>query len=102
SVVPDLIRMARQQFDALISTMVQSAEGISDLLFVVGRPPQVEVYGKLRTVETGSVSPILTPEQTEEIAVTILSGSERLYEDVMHYGSCHTSYALPTTVQFRA
>src|SRR5258708_31977854 len=84
--------MARQQLDALISAMVQSAEGISDLLFIVGRPPQVEVYGKLRAVETESLSPILTPEQTEQIAVTILSGSERLYADFMNAGSCDTSY----------
>ena len=93
--------MARQQLDALISTMVQSAEGISDLLFVVGRPPQVEVYGKLRPVEVDSLSPILTAEQTEQIAVTLLSGSERLYADFMTSGSCDTSYSVPGVARFR-
>lgn len=93
--------MARQQLDALISTMIQSAEGISDLLFVVGRPPQVEVYGKLRSVEVDSLSPILTPEQTEQISLAVMSGSERLYADFTSSGSCDTSYAVPGVARFR-
>ena len=60
--------MARQQLDALISAMLQTAEGISDLLFVVGKAPQIEVYGKLRPVEIDSMEPLLSPEQTEQIA----------------------------------
>lgn len=93
--------MARQQLDALISTMIQTAEGISDLLFVVGRPPQVEIYGKLKAVEVDPLNPILTPEQTEQIAVTLLAGSERLYHDFMGTGSCDTSYAVPNVARFR-
>src|SRR4051812_10407170 len=44
-------RMPKQQIDALISTMVQTAEGVSDLLFIVGKPPQIEIYGKLKAVD---------------------------------------------------
>ena len=33
--------------DDIITTMVNAGEGVSDLLFVVGRLPQVEMYGKL-------------------------------------------------------
>jgi twitching motility protein PilT len=93
--------MARQQIDALISSMVQTAEGISDLLFIVGRPPQVEVYGKLKPVHVDSLEPILTPEQTEQIAVTLLAGNERLYADFMNSGSCDTSYSVPGVARFR-
>ncbi len=93
--------MAKQQVDTLISAMVQMAEGISDLLFVVGRPPQVEIYGKLRPVELESMNGILTPEQTEQIAVTLLAGNERLYTDFMNSGSCDTSYAVPGVARFR-
>ena len=93
--------MAKQQVDALISTMVQSAEGISDLLFIVGRPPQVEIYGKLRGVEFDPTQPILTPEQTEQIAVTLLAGNERLYQDFLQSGSCDTSYAISGLARFR-
>src|SRR3954454_12436474 len=93
--------MAKQQVDALISTMVQTAEGISDLLFVVGRPPQVEIYGKLKPVATDPENPILTAEQTEQIAVTLLAGNERLYQDFLTTGSCDTSYAIPGLARFR-
>jgi twitching motility protein PilT len=93
--------MSKQQLDALISTMIQAADGVSDLLFVVGRPPQIEVYGKLRPVEVDVRYPILTPSQTEQIAVTIMSGNERLYHDFATFGSCDTSYALAETARFR-
>ena len=43
--------------DATITTMVNAAEGVSDLLFVVGRPPQIEVYGKLRGVDIEGLYP---------------------------------------------
>src|SRR3954468_3693007 len=95
------VTMARQQLHALISTMIQTAEGISDLLFVVGRPPQVEIYGKLKAVEVDPLNPILTPEQTEQISVTLLAGSERLYHDFMGTGSCDTSYSVPNVARFR-
>ena len=36
--------------DSVITTLVNASAGVSDLLFVVGRPPQVEVDGKLRAV----------------------------------------------------
>ena len=36
------------ELDALLSAMIGSAEGISDLLFVANRMPQVEVHGRLK------------------------------------------------------
>jgi len=35
--------MANEAVDRLLAAMTASAEGISDLNFTVGRPPQVEV-----------------------------------------------------------
>lgn len=93
--------MSKQQLDALISSMVQAADGVSDLLFVVGRPPQIEVYGKLRPMETDPMNPLLTPMQTEQIAVTLMSGNERLYSDYVNHGSCDTSYAVHGVARFR-
>lgn len=93
--------MAKQQVDQLISTMVQIADGVSDLLFVVGRPPQVEIYGKLKAVDVDPTRALLTAEQTEQIAVTLLAGNERLYHDFTTSGSCDTSYAIPGVARFR-
>ncbi len=84
--------------DALISTMSRTAEGVSDLLFVVGRPPQVEVYGKLKPVE---VQPVLTPAQTEEIAKVLMGENERLFTDFLMLGSCDTSYGVEGVGRFR-
>lgn len=93
--------MSKQQLDSLISTMIQAADGVSDLLFVVNRPPQIEVYGKLRPVEVDVRYPNLTPTQTEQIAATLMNGNERLYHDFATSGSCDTSYALADTARFR-
>ncbi len=93
--------MSKPQLDATITTLLQSAEGVSDILFVVGRPPQIEVYGKLKAVEVDGAQPLLTPDQTEEIAVTILGSNERLFHDFMMAGSCDTSYAVDGLARFR-
>lgn len=93
--------MSKPQLDALITTMAQTAEGVSDLLFVVGRPPQVEIYGKLRPVEVDPQNPLLTPAQTEQIAVALMSGNERLYHDFANSGSCDTSYMVQGLARFR-
>lgn len=93
--------MSKQELDTRITTMIQATEGVSDLLFVVGKPPQIEVYGKLRAVESDSVHPVLTPEQTEQIAVTVLNGNDRLYHDFMNFGSCDTSYSIEGVGRFR-
>ncbi len=93
--------MSKPDLDAMITKLLQTGEGVSDLLFVVGRPPQIEVYGKLRPVELDPLNPILTPEQTEQIAVTLIGGNERLYHDFMHTGSCDTSYAVQGHGRFR-
>src|SRR5690349_8011045 len=71
---PAFFTMSKQQLDALISSMFQAVDGVSDLLFVVNRPPQIEVYGKLRSVEVDPRFAMLTPSATEQIAVTLMNG----------------------------
>ncbi len=93
--------MSKSQLDATITTLVRTAEGVSDLLFVVGRPPQIEVYGKLRGVQIDPMDPILTPAVTEEIAATIIGNNDRLRDDLDRAGSCDTSYAVPGLARFR-
>ncbi len=87
--------------DDVITAMVNAADGVSDLLFVVGRPPQVEVYGKLRGVEIEGLSPSLTPPHVQAIAEKLMGGNERLAEDLQANGSCDTSYGVPDLARFR-
>ncbi len=87
--------------DTVISTMVNAAEGVSDLLFVVGRAPQIEVYGKLRAVEVEGLIPTLLPQHVEAIALKMMGNNERLASDLKNFGSCDTSYAVPDLARFR-
>ena len=96
-------RPATQTFslDQIITTMVNASEGVSDLLFVVGRPPQIEVYGKLRGVEIAGLSPALAPAHVEAVATKLMQGNERLAQDLKTNGSCDTSYAVQDLARFR-
>ena len=87
--------------DVMIATMVNAAEGVSDLLFVVGRPPQIEVYGKLRGVDVEGICPTLEGPLVELIALKLMGGSERLASDLKNFGSCDTSYGVPNLARFR-
>lgn len=87
--------------DTAITTMVNAAEGVSDLLFVVGRPPQIEVYGKLRGVDIEGLYPTLQGQHVEAIALKLMAGSERLASDLKSFGSCDTSYSVPNLARFR-
>ena len=87
--------------DSTITTMVNAAEGVSDLLFVVGRAPQIEVYGKLRGVDVEGLCPTLLAPHVEAIALKLMGGSERLAGDLKNFGSCDTSYGVPELARFR-
>ncbi len=60
--------MLKEDVDSLLSSMIESFEGVSDLFFVVGKPPQIEVYGKLKPYPDDSPAAILTPNKVEELA----------------------------------
>ncbi len=79
--------------------MIQSAEGVSDLLFAVGKPPVVEQHGSLEEfpIDTGK----LTMEEIHAISVHLMQGDERLINDLARLGSCDCSYALGTIARFR-
>lgn len=87
-----------EELNRLLAAMIQSADGISDLLFVATRPPQVEVYGKLKPF---AAEPVLTSGRVEGLAGAIINGNPRLMEDMFNRGSCDCSYALPDGCRFR-
>lgn len=87
--------------DDIITQLVNAGEGVSDLLFVVGRLPQVEIFGKLTGVEIEGLSPMLKPEHVEAIALRIIGDNERLAADLKNNGSCDTSYFVPELARFR-
>jgi twitching motility protein PilT len=86
-----------EELNRLLATMIQSHEGVSDLLFVVGKPPQVESNGKLQSVALNQ----LDNASIECSARTIMNGNQRLAKDLAETGSCDCSYTLPDVCRFR-
>jgi len=93
--------MRRNELDNMISTMLASQPEVSDLLFTVGCPPQVESYGELKPVKLDPPIARLTPFQTEMIALNIIDSNRRLLEELVRNGSCDSSYALGDQARFR-
>jgi twitching motility protein PilT len=90
--------ISKVELDRLLMAMVQSAEGISDLLFVTGKPPQVEVHGQLKPFEQEAM---LTNARIEGLAKVIISDNARLTQDLVEQGSCDCCYSLPDSNRFR-
>ncbi|HZS46031.1 MAG TPA: PilT/PilU family type 4a pilus ATPase [Blastocatellia bacterium] len=84
----------------MISKMLSVAEDISDLNFTVGRPPQVEVNGKLLAVPIRGMES-LKPYHTEIIALSLIGDNEEAVRRLLQSGSVDISYSLPNRVHFR-
>ncbi len=93
--------MRRAEFDTILTSMMESHPGVSDLIFAVGRPFQVESYGELKPVETHPDVQRLTPTQTEKIALNIVGDDRRLIKELLMMGSCDCSYVLNDRLRFR-
>jgi len=93
--------MRRPELDQVLTTMLASQPEISDLLFTVDRPPQVEAYGELKPVTLDPPIEKLTPFQTEIIALNIIGDNLWQIEDLLRHGSCDASYALSDKARFR-
>src|SRR5579859_1175093 len=93
--------MRRPELDQILLTMLASQTEVSDLLFTVGRPPQVECYGELKPVTFEFPLEKLTPFQIEMISLNIMGDNLWQIEDLLRHGSCDTSYALADKARFR-
>ncbi len=84
----------------IIERMLAVDDKISDLNFSVGRPPQVELNGKLVPVDIKGLRN-LTPYQTEIIAMALMAGNPEAAEKLVQTGSVDLSYSLPSRTRFR-
>lgn len=91
--------MRPTDLDLILGAMLNSHSGISDFVFSVGRPCQVESHGELKE----AVTPVkrLTPFQTEQIALNLIGGQRHLLRDLVVKGACDCSYALGDRARFR-
>lgn len=81
--------------------MLAGGTGVSDLLFIPGRPPQMDCFGQLRPYSGELCEPVLSAAFVEQIAGFITAGNELLAENLRKRGSCDCSYALADVARFR-
>lgn len=78
--------------------MLRTSEKISDLFFSPGKPPLVDIGGKLASAGTTRV---LTSEDTRRIAFDLIGKNQHAIDNLKEVGSCDVSYSLPGANRFR-
>ena len=91
----------KQEVDRLLNEMMNSRQGVSDLLFVNRKFPQIEAFGTLKAAPTAGWNEVLTPERIKGLAEFFMKGDSRLHEDFESTGSCDCSYAIENLARFR-
>jgi twitching motility protein PilT len=82
---------------ALLEAMLRSSPKISDLFFSPGRPPLIEVNGRL--APTGPRA--LTADDTRRIAADLIGANQNALTSLRDLGSCDVSYSLANLSRFR-
>src|SRR6202012_3666171 len=93
--------MRRPELDLILTTMLDSQPEVSDLLFTVDKPLQVESFGELKAVKFDPPIEGLTPYQTEVIALNLIGENHWHAEDLLRRGSCDSAYTVADKTRFR-
>jgi len=86
---------------ALLRTLLESGEDITDLNFTAGKPPQVEKNGELSFPFVDPPLPELTPYMTELLALNLIGNRPGILRNLVRTGSCDFAYSLPGHARFR-
>src|SRR5437016_10805140 len=84
----------------VLQQMLGVSDKVSDLIFSPGRPPQVELVGKLQPVPVAGLDK-LTPAQTFGIAKLIMGDNTSATESLDKFGSADVSFSVPGMSRFR-
>ena len=87
-------------FIAVLRQMLKTSDKVSDLLFSPGRPPQVELAGKLQPVRFPGLEK-LTPAHTAGMAKVIIGNHTSATESLEKSGSADLSFSAPGEARFR-
>src|SRR5580704_651239 len=93
--------MIKAELDHLLESIVQSSGEISDVIFVTGRPVQMEVRGNLKPSTQKPANEPLTSQRIEALANVIINNNPRLIQDLKENGSCDCGYSLKNACRFR-
>src|SRR6266852_9036175 len=84
----------------VLQQMLAVSAKVSDLIFSPGRPPQVELVGKLQPVQIAGIEK-LSPAQTFGIAKIMIADNASATESLDKFGSADLSFSLPGLSRFR-
>src|SRR5215208_4957555 len=87
-------------FIAVLREMLSTSSKVSDLIFSPGRPPQIELAGKLVPVRIAGLDK-LTPAHTAGIAKLIIGNQQAALENLEKFGSADLSFSVPGDARFR-
>ena len=87
-------------FIAMLRQMLRASDRVSDLIFSPGRPPQIELTGKLHPVEIPGLDK-LNPAHTAGIAKVIIGNNQNAAESLEKNGSADLSFSAPGEARFR-
>src|SRR5712675_2853185 len=82
----------------LLAAMLRTSPKISDLFFSPGKPPLVEISGKLAPAGAARA---LTSEDSRRIAADLIGDNQHAIDNLKELGSCDVSYSLPGAHRFR-
>jgi twitching motility protein PilT len=87
-------------FIQILQRMLSVSDKVSDLIFSPGRPPQIELVGKLQGVPMPSLEK-LTPAHTAGIAKLIIGNHQQAAQTLEKFGSADLSFSAPGLARFR-
>ncbi len=87
-------------FVLVLRQMLSASEKVSDLIFSPGRPPQIELAGKLQPVNIPGLEK-LTAAHTAGIAKVIMGNQQNAIESLEKTGSADLSFSVPGDARFR-
>jgi twitching motility protein PilT len=82
----------------LLTAMLRTSPKISDLFFSPGKPPLVEISGKLAPAGAARA---LTNDDTRRIASDLIGSNQDALDNLKQLGSCDVSYSLSGANRFR-
>jgi len=83
---------------ALLTAMLKVSPKISDLFFSPGKPPLVEIGGKLAPA---GIARGLNSDDTRRIASDLIGSNQQAIDNLRERGSCDVSYSLSGAHRFR-
>src|SRR2546425_8484816 len=86
-------------FIAMLRQMLGASDKVIDLLFSPGRPPQIELSGKLEPVRIPGLEK-LTPSHTAGVPKLIVGNHQTASENLEKKGSADPSFSAPGEGRF--